>query len=200
MRRYDSGRCSVPPTTLPRRISAGTLVQAAVLRTSALPCRPRSMRKTPDAVPAWAPSAAFRDAVRSSALATLELYVGIVEAPRRRDDALTCSGKMKYWCEHPWRTKVRQCPRGSLREVRPPNRRALHRHRHGDRALPERQVDLHAATRAPCGDLERPPRDREARRLRGGRPHARRQHEEGASQAPPLTRRKPPADSPTPPF
>ena len=26
------------------------------------------------------PSAAFRDAVRSSALATLELYVGIVEA------------------------------------------------------------------------------------------------------------------------
>ena len=38
------------------------------------------MRKTPDAVRAWAPSAAFRDAVRSSALATLELYVGIVEA------------------------------------------------------------------------------------------------------------------------
>ena len=33
-----------------------------------------------DAVRAWAPSAAFRDAVRSSALATLALYVGIVEA------------------------------------------------------------------------------------------------------------------------
>ena len=32
-----------------------------------------------DAVRAWAPSAAFRDAVRSSALATLALYVGIVE-------------------------------------------------------------------------------------------------------------------------
>ena len=32
------------------------------------------------AVRAWAPSAAFRDAVRSSALATLALYVGIVEA------------------------------------------------------------------------------------------------------------------------
>ena len=31
------------------------------------------------AVRAWAPSAAFRDAVRSSALATLALYVGIVE-------------------------------------------------------------------------------------------------------------------------
>ena len=28
---------------------------------------------------AWVPSAAFRDAVRSSALATLALYVGIVE-------------------------------------------------------------------------------------------------------------------------
>ena len=33
----------------------------------------------PDAVRAWAPSAAFRDAVRSVALATLALYVGIVE-------------------------------------------------------------------------------------------------------------------------
>ena len=32
-----------------------------------------------DAVRAWAPSVAFRDAVRSSALATLALYVGIVE-------------------------------------------------------------------------------------------------------------------------
>ena len=34
----------------------------------------------PAAGRAWAPSAAFRDAVRSSALETLELYVGIVEA------------------------------------------------------------------------------------------------------------------------
>ena len=33
----------------------------------------------PAAVRAWAPSAAFRDAVRSVVLATLELYVGIVE-------------------------------------------------------------------------------------------------------------------------
>ena len=33
-----------------------------------------------DEVRAWAPSAAFRDAVRSVVLATLELYVGIVEA------------------------------------------------------------------------------------------------------------------------
>ena len=32
-----------------------------------------------DAVRAWAPSAAFRDAVRSSVLATLVLYAGIVE-------------------------------------------------------------------------------------------------------------------------
>ncbi len=34
----------------------------------------------PAAVRAWAPSAAFRDAVRSVVLATLEQYVGIVEA------------------------------------------------------------------------------------------------------------------------
>ena len=33
----------------------------------------------PDAGRAWAPSAAFRDAVRSAAFATLALYVGIVE-------------------------------------------------------------------------------------------------------------------------
>ena len=33
----------------------------------------------PDAVRAWAPSAAFREAVRSVALTTLALYVGIVE-------------------------------------------------------------------------------------------------------------------------
>ena len=32
-----------------------------------------------DAVRAWAPSAAFRDAVRSSVLVTLALYAGIVE-------------------------------------------------------------------------------------------------------------------------
>ena len=31
------------------------------------------------AVRAWVPSAAFRDAVRSSTLATLALYAGIVE-------------------------------------------------------------------------------------------------------------------------
>ena len=37
--------------------------------------------------------------------------------------------------------QVRQCPRGGLREVRPLNRRALHRHRHRHRPLPERQVD-----------------------------------------------------------
>ena len=34
----------------------------------------------PAAVRAWAPSAAFRDAVRSVVLATLAQYVGIVEA------------------------------------------------------------------------------------------------------------------------
>ena len=33
----------------------------------------------PAAVRGWAPSAAFRDAVRSVVLATLEQYVGIVE-------------------------------------------------------------------------------------------------------------------------
>ena len=37
-------------------------------------------RNDPVAVRAWAPSAAFRDAVRSVVLSTLELYVGIVEA------------------------------------------------------------------------------------------------------------------------
>ena len=72
--------------------------------------------------------------------------------------------------------------------MRPLNRRALHRHRHRHRPLPERQVDLHAAERAPGGDLERPPRHRQARRLRGGRPRTRRRHEEGASQAPQLPR------------
>ena len=34
----------------------------------------------PAAVRAWAPSAAFRDAVRSVVLATLALYLGIVES------------------------------------------------------------------------------------------------------------------------
>lgn len=32
----------------------------------------------PDAVRAWAPSVAFREAVRSAAVATLALYVGVV--------------------------------------------------------------------------------------------------------------------------
>ena len=36
-------------------------------------------RTTPTRVRAWAPSAAFREAVRSAALATLAFYVGIVE-------------------------------------------------------------------------------------------------------------------------
>ena len=89
---------------------------------------------------------------------------------------------MKYWCEHPWRTKVRQCPRGGLREVRTAHRRALRRHRHGDRAPPERPGDPHAAARATGRDHERPPRDRQARRLRGGRPRARRRHEEGTAR------------------
>ena len=41
---------------------------------------------------AWAPSAAFREAVRSAALATLALYVGIVETladEADRDDGET---------------------------------------------------------------------------------------------------------------
>ena len=41
----------------------------------------------PDAVRAWAPSAAFREAVRSAALATLALYVGIVETLADADEA-----------------------------------------------------------------------------------------------------------------
>ena len=36
--------------------------------------------KDPAALRAWAPSAAFRDAVRSVVLVTLEQYIGIVEA------------------------------------------------------------------------------------------------------------------------
>ena len=43
----------------------------------------------PAAVRAWTPSAAFREAVRSAALATLALYVGIVETladETNRDD------------------------------------------------------------------------------------------------------------------
>ena len=45
-----------------------------------------------DAVRAWTPSAAFRDAVRSAALATLALYAGIVETladEADRDDGET---------------------------------------------------------------------------------------------------------------
>ena len=41
----------------------------------------------PDAVRAWAPSIAFREAVRSAALATLALYVGIVETLTDADEA-----------------------------------------------------------------------------------------------------------------
>ena len=40
----------------------------------------------PAAVRAWVPSAAFRDAVRSVVLSTLEYYVGIVEALANEDD------------------------------------------------------------------------------------------------------------------
>ena len=40
----------------------------------------------PDAVRAWAPSAAGRDAARSPALATPALYVGIVETPADEAD------------------------------------------------------------------------------------------------------------------
>lgn len=46
----------------------------------------------PDALRAWAPSAAFREAVRSAALATLAIYVGIVETladEADRDDGET---------------------------------------------------------------------------------------------------------------
>ena len=82
--------------------------------------------------------------------------------------------------------QVQDCPRGGLREVRTPNRRALRRHRYGDRTLPERPIDLHAAARAPGGHLERHPRDRRARRLRGDRPRARRRQEARASPALPL--------------
>jgi len=39
---------------------------------------------------------------------------------------------MKYWCGTSLVNQVRQCPRGSLREVRTANRRAIRRHRYGD--------------------------------------------------------------------
>ena len=74
-----------------------------------------------------------------------------------------------------------------------------HIDRHRDRPLPEPQADLHAAARAPGGDFERPPRHRQARRLRGGRPRARRRHEEGASPPPQLPRASRRRGSPTPP-
>ena len=60
---------------------------------------------------------------------------------------------------------------------------------------PERQVDLHAAARAPGGDLGRHPRDGEARRLRVGRSRPRKGHEEGASRETPLPGKKPRAGS-----
>ena len=59
------------------RVGRGIATPAERLTVAALDEMPDE--DDPHAVRAWAPSAAFRDAVRSAALATLALYVGIVE-------------------------------------------------------------------------------------------------------------------------
>ena len=48
------------------------------------------------AVRAWAPSAAFRDAVRSSVLATLALYAGIVGTLADEDDRDDSGGETMH--------------------------------------------------------------------------------------------------------
>ena len=60
------------------RVQRGVATPAERLAVAALDEMPDE--EDPVAVRAWAPSAAFRDAVRSVALSTLEQYVGIVEA------------------------------------------------------------------------------------------------------------------------
>ena len=126
------------------------------------------------AVRVWAPPAALIGARDAGALRRHRRDARRRCRPgrrRRRDDALTEAGPLQHagkdevLVRASLANQVRQCPRGSPREVRTPNR-------HGDRALPQPPVDLHAAARAPGRDHERTPRDREARRLRGGRPRA----------------------------
>ena len=59
------------------RVGRGIATPAECLTVAAIDEMPDE--DDPDAVRAWAPSAAFRDAVRSAAFATLVLYAGIVE-------------------------------------------------------------------------------------------------------------------------
>ncbi len=66
------------------RVGRGIATPAERLAVAALDEMPDE--DDPDAVRAWAPSAAFRDAVRSSVLATLALYAGIVECCRSTDE------------------------------------------------------------------------------------------------------------------
>ena len=60
---------------------------------------------------------------------------------------------MKYWCEHPWRSRFDNARTEELcAKCGRPTDAPLHRHRHGDRTFPERTFDLHAAARARGGD------------------------------------------------
>ena len=112
----------------------------------------------PAAVRAWAPSAAFRDAVRSVVLATLALYLGIVESladeadregrrRRRRDDALTT-----WWplAAAPWASEV-------LRHRPPLGRRPGRVVRHHPRGLPVPGQHHVGRRRPPPRQLRRQP-------------------------------------------
>ena len=59
------------------RVRRGVATPAEQLAVAVLAEMP--VEDDPDAVRAWTPSATFREAVRSAALTTLALYVGIVE-------------------------------------------------------------------------------------------------------------------------
>ena len=65
------------------RVGRGIATPAERLAVAALDEMPD---EDDDAVRAWAPSAAFRDAVRSSVLATLVLYAGILGTLADEDD------------------------------------------------------------------------------------------------------------------
>ena len=70
-------RVQAARTLIAERVRRGVATPAEHLAVAVLDEIPDE--DDPDAVRAWAPSAAFREAVRAAALATLALYVGIVE-------------------------------------------------------------------------------------------------------------------------
>ena len=79
--RHPSGWRSRPSTRCRTRTIPSPPERLAVAALDEMPDE-----DDPAAVRAWAPSAAFRDAVRSVVLATLALYLGIVESPADEAD------------------------------------------------------------------------------------------------------------------